>query len=73
MTGKPQGALLEFKVFLLVFHHWSADTGGGVVKKLETAILQCADTIHNIRLCRSVAESGGGVSGSRSIFKRTSL
>lgn len=55
MTGKPQGALLEFKVFLLVFHHWSADTGGGVVRRLEAATLRCADTIHNIRLHRSVA------------------
>lgn len=31
MTGKPQGALLEFKVFLLVYH-WSADIGRGAVR-----------------------------------------
>lgn len=32
MTGKPQGVLLGFKVFLLIFYHWSAGKGRGNLK-----------------------------------------
>lgn len=66
MTGKPQGALLEFKVFLLVFHRWSAEEEEEVMlggsKLLYYSVL--------LAICRSGVSSGDD---SSSIFNIKTL
>lgn len=71
MTGKPQRALLEFKVsfsFFIIGLQAGEEVMLGGFNLLSRSVLYY--TKHSVRICRNGVNRGGGVSSSRSIKKK---